>query len=49
MLIGQSSQLELFQWFVRANVESSSGHLANAGASTEAQAASQAGQDGARP
>lgn len=42
MLIGQSAQLEQFQWFVRAHLEDSSGNLVNAGASTEKSAASKA-------
>ncbi len=32
ILIGQSRDLEQFQWFVRAHLEDSSGHLANEGA-----------------
>ena len=42
MLIGQSGQLELFHWFVRAHLESSGGELSTAGASSEEQAAKQA-------
>ena len=42
MLIAQVSQLELFQWFVRAHLESSSGHLSTEGAHTEKEAADQA-------
>ena len=42
MLIAQSTQLELFQWFVRAHLESSSGRLETTGAKTEKQAASRA-------
>ena len=45
MLIGQAAKLELFHWFVRAHLESSSGTLSTAGESTEkgaAQAASAA-------
>jgi len=38
MLIGQSRQLEQFQWFVRAHLEDSSGRLAHAGASGEREA-----------
>src|SRR5580698_5564322 len=36
MLIGQSSQLEQFHWFVRAHLESADGTLSTGGASTEA-------------
>ncbi|QNE73401.1 DNA starvation/stationary phase protection protein [Streptomyces finlayi] len=43
MLIEQLRGLELFQWFVRAHLESSIGQLSTAGASTETAAASQAG------
>jgi starvation-inducible DNA-binding protein len=39
MLIAQSSQLEQFQWFVRAHLEDSSGSLITAGARTEKSAA----------
>ena len=39
MLIGQTAELEKFQWFIRAHLESSGGELRNAGASTEAEAA----------
>jgi starvation-inducible DNA-binding protein len=42
MLIEQSEQLEQFQWFVRAHLENSAGHLATAGAHTEQQAAAKA-------
>lgn len=42
MLIGQVSQLELFQWFVRAHLESSAGELSNAGAKSEKDAAARA-------
>jgi starvation-inducible DNA-binding protein len=38
MLIGQSAQLEQFQWFVRAHLESAGGKLANRGASNEREA-----------
>jgi len=34
MLIGQAADLEQFQWFVRAHLESGTGQLATAGAST---------------
>jgi starvation-inducible DNA-binding protein len=40
MLIGQSGILEQYHWFVRAHLESSSGELSTAGASTEQEAAS---------
>ncbi|CAN5239490.1 DNA starvation/stationary phase protection protein [soil metagenome] len=39
MLIGQSAQLELFQWFVRAHLERSSGDLVSEGADSERGAA----------
>jgi starvation-inducible DNA-binding protein len=39
MLIGQSAQLEQFQWFVRAHLEDSRGQLSTAGARTEKAAA----------
>ena len=42
MLVGQSAQLEQFHWFVRAHLESSTGHLSTAGATTEATAARKA-------
>ena len=38
LLIGQASELEKFQWFVRAHLENSGGQLANEGASTERKA-----------
>jgi starvation-inducible DNA-binding protein len=40
MLIGHASELEKFQWFVRAHLESAGGELSNQGASSEKQAAS---------
>ena len=40
MLIGQSAQLELFQWFMRAHLEDASGNLAHDNAPTEKTAAS---------
>ena len=43
MLIGQSGQLELFHWFVRAHLESSGGELSTAGATQEKPAAQKAG------
>jgi starvation-inducible DNA-binding protein len=42
MLIGQSRQLEQFQWFVRAHLESADGTLSTVGASTEGKAAQRA-------
>jgi starvation-inducible DNA-binding protein len=45
MLIGQAAQLELFHWFVRAHLESTGGELSTAGATDEASAASQAGDE----
>lgn len=43
VLIGQLRQLELFHWFVRAHLESSSGALSTDGASKETTAAGKAG------
>ncbi len=42
LLIGQCRELEQFQWFIRAHLENASGHLADAGAGSEKQAADQA-------
>lgn len=42
LIIGQLQQLELFHWFVRAHLESSSGKLSTSGASTEKTAADRA-------
>jgi starvation-inducible DNA-binding protein len=42
MLIEQLRSLELFQWFVRAHLESSGGRLSTHGATTETAAAGQA-------
>lgn len=42
MLIEQLRGLELFQWFVRAHLESSGGRLSTRGATTESGAAGQA-------
>ena len=42
MLVGQVGELEQFQWFVRAHLENAGGSLANAGATTEAEAADRA-------
>ncbi len=39
MIIAQTEQLEMFQWFVRAHLEDSSGELHHAGASSEQGAA----------
>ncbi|MER7664050.1 MULTISPECIES: DNA starvation/stationary phase protection protein [unclassified Streptomyces] len=44
MLIEQLRGLELFQWFVRAHLESSGGRLSTRGATTEAAAAGQAAE-----
>ncbi|EME65717.1 MULTISPECIES: DNA starvation/stationary phase protection protein Dps [Rhodococcus] len=42
LLIGQTRDLEKFQWFVRAHLENASGTLAHEGARTEQQAANEA-------
>lgn len=42
MLIGQTAQLEKFQWFVRAHLENSGGSLVHEGSATELDAADQA-------
>ncbi|MDV7084365.1 Dps family protein [Rhodococcus opacus] len=42
LLIGQTGELEKFQWFVRAHLENSGGSLSNSGAHSEKQAAAQA-------
>jgi starvation-inducible DNA-binding protein len=39
MLVGQTGQLEQFQWFVRAHLANADGELATAGTTTEAGAA----------
>jgi starvation-inducible DNA-binding protein len=39
MLIAQVGQLELFQWFIRAHLESTSGELSSNGAQSESDAA----------
>jgi starvation-inducible DNA-binding protein len=39
VLIGQTEKLELYQWFVRAHLEDSSGSLAHGGARSEQEAA----------
>jgi starvation-inducible DNA-binding protein len=42
LLIGHTGELEKFQWFVRAHLESSGGKLAHEGKTTEKSAASKA-------
>jgi len=42
MLIGQTADLEQYQWFVRSHLEDYAGGLANAGATTELEAAQSA-------
>ena len=42
MLLGQTRQLEEFQWFARAHLESADGTLSTAGAATEEAAAKRA-------
>ncbi|MBA2695006.1 MAG: DNA starvation/stationary phase protection protein [Actinobacteria bacterium] len=39
MVIGQTAELEKFQWFVRAHLDDMGGQLANQGAQSETQAA----------
>jgi starvation-inducible DNA-binding protein len=39
LLIGQTAELEKFQWFIRAHLENSAGELSTSGATTEAEAA----------
>ncbi|WP_374984843.1 Dps family protein [Streptomyces fradiae] len=48
MLIEQLRGLELFQWFVRAHLESSGGRLSTRGATTETGAAGQAAEQARR-
>jgi starvation-inducible DNA-binding protein len=48
MLIGQAGQLEQFQWFVRAHLESADGTLSTVGASTEGAAAKRASKSKGR-
>ncbi len=43
LVIGQLRQLELFHWFIRAHLENAGGHLTTEGATTEVDAAQQAG------
>lgn len=45
MIIGQLRDLELFQWFVRAHIESSGGKLSTAGQDTEVAAGRKAADD----
>ena len=42
MVIGQTEQLELFHWFIRAHLEDQGGRLATEGATSEAEAAAAA-------
>jgi starvation-inducible DNA-binding protein len=42
ILVDQTQDLEMYQWFVRAHLESGDGSLATAGATTESEAAAQA-------
>lgn len=42
LLVSQAATLELYQWFVRAHVENTSGELMHAGATSELDAAAQA-------
>ncbi|MGO8771387.1 ferritin-like domain-containing protein, partial [Mycobacterium sp.] len=42
LLIGQAGQLEKFQWFVRAHLETAGGQLTHEGSTTEKDAASSA-------
>ncbi|NMO04624.1 DNA starvation/stationary phase protection protein [Gordonia sp. TBRC 11910] len=44
ILIGQTAELEKFQWFVRAHLENPSGGLTHAGTHTERQAAAAASE-----
>ncbi|MEE1621899.1 DNA starvation/stationary phase protection protein [Zafaria sp. J156] len=44
LLIGQTAELELFQWFLRAHLENSEGTLSDQGARTETGAARKAAQ-----
>ena len=45
LIIGQTGELEKFQWFVRAHLENAGGQLSSAGASTEQQARDLASSD----
>jgi starvation-inducible DNA-binding protein len=42
LLVSQAGELEQFQWFVRAHLENSGGHLVHEGATTETEAADSA-------
>lgn len=42
MLIGQTGEMEQYQWFVRAHLQDDEGHLSTDSSSTEKEAASQA-------
>lgn len=42
LLVGQAGKLELYQWFVRAHIENTSGELMHGGAESELEAASTA-------
>jgi starvation-inducible DNA-binding protein len=42
LLIAHATELEKFQWFVRAHLENAGGSLVNAGATTEKDAAQSA-------
>ncbi|WP_298806265.1 DNA starvation/stationary phase protection protein [uncultured Pseudokineococcus sp.] len=44
MLIDHSTDLEQFHWFVRAHLENAGGEVSSSGASSEVQAAKQAGE-----
>ncbi|WP_309647781.1 DNA starvation/stationary phase protection protein [Nocardioides sp.] len=44
MFIGQTEQLELFHWFIRAHLEDKGGHLSTEGAGSEKAAAAAAEQ-----
>jgi starvation-inducible DNA-binding protein len=46
VLIGHTAELEKFQWFVRAHLESSGGKLTHAGKTTEKGAAAKARRNG---
>ncbi len=48
ILIGQTADLEQYQWFVRAHLQAASGALSTAGARTEKQAAGRAKKAAAR-
>jgi len=49
LLIGQLRQLELFQWFIRAHLESVTGDLATSESTGEADAAHAASKNASRP